>query len=43
MQTLLAAAVPYMDYWYVIVLLSKVYVAVQKYKYSCCTVAHHHC
>ena len=35
------AAVLYMDYWYVSVVLSKFYVAVQKCNYSCCTVAQH--
>ena len=30
------AAVPYMDYWYVFVVLSKFEVAVQKHNYSCC-------
>ena len=33
------AAVPYIDYWYVFVVLSKFYVALQKCNYSCCTVA----
>ena len=33
-------AVQHMNYWYVFVVLRKFYVAVQKSKYSRCTVTH---
>ena len=36
-------AVAYREHCYVIVVLSKFYVAVQKYNYSCCTAVAQHC